>query len=219
MTLTVEEEPAFNLTDVDRAVLAQTDDEFIYHDWEDLKDIIARGDLGILKRKPSDLRLYLHWTSTVKKEYGTITNYICLNRLHWPIPTETSPLQYANATPFADASDYKILRNDWPYGLASGISHLVVWSRTPIPVVEDGRGVITEGSKGLIEGFVRRTFVDRLVRDGMRVTEAEDRVLWFKNYTALQSVRGLEHVHVLMRDVEEKFLVEWTGEETTSKYL
>jgi hypothetical protein len=41
MTVPVEEEPAFNLTDVDRAVLAQTDEEFAYHGWEELKDIIG----------------------------------------------------------------------------------------------------------------------------------------------------------------------------------
>lgn len=31
----------FNLTDVDRHVLSQTDDEFVYHDWADLKSIIG----------------------------------------------------------------------------------------------------------------------------------------------------------------------------------
>lgn len=31
----------FNLTDVDRQVLAQTDDKFILHDWDDLKSIIG----------------------------------------------------------------------------------------------------------------------------------------------------------------------------------
>lgn len=33
--------PAFNLTDIDRHVLAQTDEEFVLHDWEDLKAIIG----------------------------------------------------------------------------------------------------------------------------------------------------------------------------------
>jgi hypothetical protein len=36
-----EEPPAFNLTEVDRQVLAQTDEEFVLHDWEDLKAIIG----------------------------------------------------------------------------------------------------------------------------------------------------------------------------------
>ena len=31
----------FNLTDVDRATLEQTDEEFIPHDWEELKAIIG----------------------------------------------------------------------------------------------------------------------------------------------------------------------------------
>jgi hypothetical protein len=40
--MTVEDEPpAFHLTETDRAVLAQTDEEFIYHDWKDLQDIIG----------------------------------------------------------------------------------------------------------------------------------------------------------------------------------
>ncbi|KAL4906718.1 hypothetical protein BDW74DRAFT_151024 [Aspergillus multicolor] len=210
MTFSIDEEPAFNLTDVDRAVLAQTDEEFQYHDWEDLKDVIARGDLGILKRKPSDLIRYLAWSKETKAAYGTITNYICLRRLGWPLPTEAPGPSFNNPIPFADPADYKILRNDWPYGLVKGITHLVVWSQTPIPV-QDADGVITAESHALIEEFVQRTFVDRLAgKDGMK--DPQDRVLWFKNYTALQSVRGLEHVHILLRDVPDRFVREWTGE-------
>jgi hypothetical protein len=33
--------PAFNLTDLDHQLLAMSDEEFVYHDWEDLKDIIG----------------------------------------------------------------------------------------------------------------------------------------------------------------------------------
>lgn len=36
----------FNLTDVDRATLAQTDEEFIPHSWEELKDIVGLYSLG-----------------------------------------------------------------------------------------------------------------------------------------------------------------------------
>ncbi|TPR09176.1 putative diphthamide synthesis family protein [Aspergillus niger] len=150
--MTPEEPPAFNLTEVDRQVLVQTDEEFVLHDWEDLKSII-------------------------------------------------------------DPSDYKILRNDWPYGLAPGISHIVVWLRTPVAVKEEN-GDVTDESRALIEAFVQRTFVDAVVREeGVSEAEARDRVLWFKNWAALQSVRSLEHVHVLVRDVSERLLTEWTGEE------
>ncbi|KAL2863417.1 GIG1 family protein [Aspergillus lucknowensis] len=210
-----EEPPAFYLTETDRQVLAQTDEEFIYHDWKDLQDIIARGNLGILKRKPSDLIRYLKWTNETKAQYGLITNYICLRRLGWQLPTETAadaPLPFNNPIPFADPADYKILRNDWPYGLAKGISHLVVWLRTPIPV-KDGEEVITEESRNLIDAFIERTFVARLAEDKeIRFVDPKSHVLWFKNYTALQSVRGLEHIHVLLKEVPDRLLHEWTGE-------
>ncbi|RAK97260.1 GIG1 family protein [Aspergillus ibericus CBS 121593] len=249
--MTPEEPPAFNLTEVDRQVLALTDDEFILHDWEDLKAIIARNDLGILKRKPSDLTRYLAWSHETKLKYGTITNYICQHRLGWEIPpssssssstststrtntpstqstsstsTSTDPIfPYTNPIPFAHPDDYKILRNDWPYGLTPDISHLVVWLRTPVAVKPEN-GDVTEESRALIEGFVQRVFVERLVREitdvngegeGVAKAKAKDQVLWFKNWTALQSVRSLEHIHVLVRDVPERILVEWTGEGET----
>lgn len=186
----------------------------------------AKNDLGALKRKPSDLVRYLSWSSATKAQYGSITNYICQVRLKWhlPDPTSSTPavagsssgtadsgpvLPFANPIPFADPSDYKILRNDWPYGLTPGIVHLVVWLRTPVPVKEDG-GDLTDESRELIEGFVQKTFVERVASEG--ILDAKDRVLWFKNWSALQSVRALEHVHILVRDVPSHLLREWTGE-------
>jgi hypothetical protein len=32
----------FNLTEVDLQILSQADEEFVYHDWEDLKGIIGK---------------------------------------------------------------------------------------------------------------------------------------------------------------------------------
>lgn len=71
-------------------------------------------------------------------------------------------------------------------------------------------GYLTEDSREVVERFVKRTFVERLTRDG----DGKDRVQCFKNWEGLQSVRGLEHFHVLVRDVPERILVEWTGSRT-----
>lgn len=69
---------------------------------------------------------------------------------------------------------------------------------------------MTPESRKLIDAFVNRTFVRRLELEGS--ADADERVLWFKNWGALQSVRGLEHIHVLVRDVPEAIIEEWTGE-------
>ena len=69
------------------------------------------------------------------------------------------------------------------------------------------RGDMTPESRRIAAAFVKRYFVDRLGPGG------EDRVLWFKNWVALQSVPALEHIHVLVKDVEPSVIEEWTREQ------
>ena len=39
--------------------------------------------------------------------------------------------------------------------------------------------------------------------------DSQERVMWFKNWIKLQSVRAVEHVHVLVKDAGEELLNEW----------
>ena len=128
-----------------------------------------------------------------------MTSYLIRHRLPWGPP----PFTYASPVPFHSPSDYKILFNDWPYGVTDDITHIVVWSKTPIATNEE-TGDVTEESRGFIGGFVGRVFGERV--------GGEDRVIWFKNWVQLQSVRALEHIHVLVRDASKEDLEYWTGE-------
>ncbi|PHH89897.1 hypothetical protein CDD83_5011 [Cordyceps sp. RAO-2017] len=196
-------QPPFALTDVDRWVLSQTDDEFQRHDWQGLKDIIETNDLAVLKRTPSDLRRYMAWTADVKARYGSMTQYILENRL--PKAWGQPPFTPESQVPLASEADYAVLLNDWPYGLEPGITHLVVWSRTLIPT-DPETGDLTPASRDVVHSFVQSYFVEPLGAGG------KGRVLWFKNWVSLQSVRSLEHFHVLVRDVDDNTLERWTGE-------
>jgi len=196
-------DPPFALTDLDRQVLAQTDEEFQKHSWEDIKRIIDTNALDAFKRTPSDLRRYIAWTRGVKAQYGTVTSYILANRLpeSWGQP----PFTPASTIPFADSSDYKVLINDWPYGTEPGIVHLVVWTRTPIATTPE-KGDMTPESRVRIAKFVEEKFVKDLGPGG------GDKVVWFKNWVALQSVRALEHFHIMVRDIDDDTLERWSGE-------
>lgn len=145
----------------------------------------------------------MKWTAETKAAYGSMTNYLLENRLPkaWgPLPfTPVSPI------PFAEPSDYHVLKNDWPYGLTPEITHIVVWTRTLIPT-DPQTGDVTPESRRLIRDFVGRFFIDKLGPGG------EGRVMWFKNWVALQSVRSLEHIHVLVKDVDAETVEEWTRE-------
>ena len=113
-------------------------------------------------------------------------------------------------TPFVDSADYKILRNDWPYATPPDIAHLVVWLKTGFAVSKPEGHLLPE-SRAQIESFVNRTFAEPL--KAIYKDDGEDRVLWFKNWSALQSVGALEHFHCFVRGAGEELLGEWTSEE------
>lgn len=139
------------------------------------------------------------WSRDIKAQYGSMTAYLIQHRLPWGSP----PFTYNSTIPYSDPSDFKILINDWPYGVTDDITHIVVWSKTPI-ATDEKTGDVTGESRAVIKAFVKRTFEDRL--------GDEDRVLWFKNWVQLQSVRALEHIHVLVRNASEEDLEFWTGQ-------
>ena len=126
-----------------------------------------------------------------------MTKYLIQSKLPWGSP----PFTFKSTIPFENPADYQILVNDWPYAFTSDLTHIVVWSKTPI-ATDEQRGDVTEESRRIIEAFVQKTFAERL---------GDDRVLWFKNWVSLQSVRALEHVHVLVRGAQKEDLEFWTG--------
>ncbi|MCJ1450857.1 hypothetical protein MMC28_001191 [Mycoblastus sanguinarius] len=198
-----------NLTDVNRKTLTQTDEEFQPHSWDELKEILRR---------------YLAWSHEVKNTHGSVAKFVCQERLHWSAPsgtktgfqnpsitgTRTSDLEPKNPTPFGHPDDYKILRNDWPYAVPAGVAHIVVWLKTPFAVTEPDGHLLPVG-QAQIQAFVDEKF-GKPMKDRYGVEDGENRVLWFKNWTALQSVGALEHFHCLLNGADEALLRQWTRE-------
>ncbi|KAF9695924.1 hypothetical protein EKO04_005899 [Ascochyta lentis] len=197
--------PPFALTAIDWRQLNLKDDEYTPHSWDDLRQLISSGQLDELKRWPSQLKAYLAWTAHVKAKYGSATSYLLTQRLFWqPIDKDTGAMVFKvrNVVPFADSEDFAILRNDWPYGHEPGIRHICVWLKQRLPVDEEG-GLSDEGTR-MVEEFVNNEF---RVKAGEE--EKDSKITWFKNMTNLQSVRSLEHLHVLVRHVDDEVLKQW----------
>lgn len=148
--------------------------------------------MGLLRRSPQDLRNYILWYSRVGKQYGSVTEFVRRERLNWEVPVFAKD----PTTLFGHPEDFKIIRNDWPYGLEEGLTHLVVWSKNRIST-DATTGLPSADATAAIEKFLSRTFEYEL---GARVGE---NILWFKQKTEWQSVRSLEHIHVILRDVAD----------------
>lgn len=197
--------PPFPLTAIDWQQLSLTDAEYTPHSWSNLHELISANRLEELKRWPSSLKAYLAWTAHTKAKYNSIMAYLLNQRILWqPLEDETGALRFSvrNPTPFADPADFKILRNDWPYGFEPGVTHIVVWLKQRLPV--DEKGALSDEGRKMVDAFVKDEFRRKAGED-----KVGDKVIWFKNTTNLQSVRSLEHVHVLVRNVDEKVLKQW----------
>lgn len=129
------------------------------------------------QRPPLQLRRYLKFMHELKKRHGSVMSFVQNHRLHW---SSASP---SPDPPFTNANDYKILFNDWPYGLDPDIVHLVVWTKFLLeddPATDD----LTLTARQEIEDFVGRTFCGS---DGI----PRDQVVWFKNWKSLKSIHAL----------------------------
>jgi hypothetical protein len=79
--------------------------------------------------------------------------------------------------------------------------HLVIWTKFELD--EDAEtGLSTPESFQQIDGFVQRTFGERMERD---------KYAWFKNWKSLKSVHAVEHFHVMLYDPDLEFIKEITN--------
>lgn len=137
-----------------------------------------------------------------------MSNFICQKRLHWVSPDDLeNSLKPINATPFENPEDYKILYNDWPYAVPHDVTHLVVWLKTPLASAPDGN--LLPAARVRVQGFVDETFVSP-IKAKRGFSDGDTLVLWFKNWSALQSVGSLEHFHCLVKGADDETLDKWT---------
>lgn len=142
----------------DQRILSTLDSDHHPISWSKVKEIIHDGRIGDFKRKPSHLRRYFAFLWDVKNEHGSVMNFVLAHRLGWAVPI------VAHGLPFTDPSDIKILYNDWPYGLESGIVHLVVWTKFELPD-DPNTGELAMETTGLIDKYVAATFCSNTPTD------------------------------------------------------
>ncbi|KAI9784209.1 MAG: hypothetical protein M1816_001031 [Peltula sp. TS41687] len=193
-----------NINDKARRILRSPDGDYRRQTWAEVQEIIRTNQLDIFQRVPSDLRRYLAYTYKIKQEYGSVMNFVLEERLRWH---DLTP--HSSKVPFAHPDDIKILYNDWPYGIDTDIVHLVVWTKFDLDE-EPGMNDLTPEMRRLIDGFVKRTFCERVRPDHVSSVWYK-KVAWFKNWGSLKSVKAVEHFHVLLYQPDMDFVREITN--------
>ena len=135
----------------DQAIIGTPDTEYEVDSWDVVRQRVAKNELYEFKRVPSELRAYRRFVWELKQRYGSVMAYILRKRLHWSLPL------FPKGLPFQFEDDFKILRNDWPYGIDKRIIHLVVWTKFALredPATKD----LTDEARAEIEAWVHQTF-------------------------------------------------------------
>lgn len=140
-----------NLSSKDLGIISTQDTDYHVLTWDEVRDISRQNCLDHFQRVPSELRRYRAFTFKLAREYGSVTNFILTQRLHW-----TAPIQ-PRGGPFEYPEDYKVLYNDWPYGIDKKIVHLVVWTKFSLDE-DPSTGDLTVKARGQIERFMSETF-------------------------------------------------------------
>jgi hypothetical protein len=139
----------------DLRTVSTPDSEYRTQSWEEVCYLIRTNNLERFQRIPSNLRRYKAFTYRLGKLHGSIANFVLSQRLQWELPV------VPRGAPFQYEEDYKILHNDWPYGLDPRIVHLVVWTKFELKAVS-ATGDLTDKARREIDDFVTKTFRSRV---------------------------------------------------------
>lgn len=153
-----------NLSAKDEGIIGTRDEDFRVLAWDEVRQIIADNGLDRFRRVPSDLRRYLEYNAKLRRDYGSVMDFVLTQRLGWEAPVRSSTGTTTPGQLFDVEEDVKILWNDWPYGIDPRIVHLVVWTKFDLeedPVTTD----LTDRARQEIETFVQHKFGSKVPRD------------------------------------------------------
>lgn len=86
-----------DVNEKDRRILETPDSDYHRLTWAEVKDIIRANRIDVFQRVPSELRRYKEYMAQLKREHGSVMDFVMKERLHW---TDLEP----KASPFAEQS-------------------------------------------------------------------------------------------------------------------
>lgn len=149
-------------------------------EWNDLIKWLADGQKTSLWRDANTAQRYIEHQKNVQREYRSINDFIRINYLKWNFAIEPN-IQKRIAVPSPTSIQGPLLTsNRFPYYLAQGIEHWLLWS-DPKPTEPEAviRKVIDDDFPA--EKFERLSFI---------------------NPPRLRSISDVFHAHIFTREIQ-----------------
>lgn len=178
--------------------------------WDEVRDYIKTGELYRLRRSKDETVRYRAHKKMLEEKHIVMIDHI-LGKLNWDLAeleqlnNETYPSNEDKLhASFSKEELFKLLPNDFPYMFDPNIIHLLVWSKIRLPIYLDDHTEVSmekhndvlptmnPSMKAKIEAFLAKT----LKKQGLEPGTDYD---WFINYTNLQSIKAISHIHLLIK--------------------
>lgn len=178
--------------------------------WEEVIEIVQSNELEKFARSRLLTENYLRFKNKLEEDGTTVFKHLVSTELKWYDPKDNNDLPWdavvTSKMPDADIvikpkgnrlfeceEDVCILPNHFPYYFEQDIVHLCVWTKVRIPSdVDSPIGDISTFTREIIEEYIQKTFMKYLDID-------RSHLVWFRNWEALQSVKAISHVHVIVK--------------------
>lgn len=166
--------------------------------WQEARDYVASGHLELLKRSPEGTEKYRQHKQTLS---GDISIDVC-GKLEWDPQEiiELNTVRFPDVTQkvenaFGSSKWFKTTVNDFPYDFEPGIHHLLIWSKISLPMYTENSETIQNEIYEKISSFLKYNLELLCHLDNQDY-------LFFINYSNLQSVKAISHVHLLLHTDE-----------------
>lgn len=179
--------------------------------WSEVQEYVGTGELYKLRRSKDETVKYRAHKAALKEKNIEMIDHI-LGKLDWNLddltnlndntyPTINDKIEAC----FSQKDLFKLLPNDFPYMFESNIIHILVWSKIQLPLYLDDKTEVSMENqnsvlptmyppmKDKIERFLENTLTEKLK------LKPDTDFVWFLNYSNLQSIKGISHVHLLIR--------------------
>ncbi|CCH62637.1 hypothetical protein TBLA_0H03560 [Henningerozyma blattae CBS 6284] len=170
--------------------------------WPEIQTIIKSGQLPELRRTPECNDKYQLFKKNLASRNVSVAQHM-LNQLGWNMDennrlnqTGFPDLESKVKASFASRESFKILQNDFPYSYDPQIVHLLIWSKIKLPIYKD--------ESINLKNEELNSKINRFLKLNMEGRENVIDYDWFINYTVLQSIEAVSHIHLLvyLKDVE-----------------
>jgi len=142
--------------------------------WEELVHVIHSKQPWLLGRLSNDYKIYRNQLQKITEEYSTVGDYLKCRFFQYDFQLDQNGKKWSISSTSHQTKKECFVENDFPYSLATGIEHYVLWVDGPLEEKD-------------VEEWLNKN------------AKKDCDKIWYLNLNTLKSVKDVNHAHIFYR--------------------